>query len=128
MRGTLPALSTLQEHPNLRLIYVPLREAIVAGDVKKYDDTLLWAEKRLLARGTYLAVESAREVCLRRLLKKMCGDSTSMSTLKPGTDGSAHKSTAHRPTTSSTYRSSAPASGTAASTSMQTRSSASSPT
>ena len=71
MRGILPSKKLLAPHDNLKLIYAPFRSAMKSGDVRKFDQTLLWAEKRLLERGTYLAVESAREVCLRRLLKKM---------------------------------------------------------
>lgn len=72
MRGILPSSELLNYSSRLRQIYEPLTEAIRTGDVRRYDQLLLWAEKRLLERGTYLAVENARVVCLRTLLKKMC--------------------------------------------------------
>lgn len=69
-KGTLPSEALIEPHPNLKLIYTPLIEATKAGDVRRFDETITWAEKRLLDSGTYLAVEAARVVCLRRLLKK----------------------------------------------------------
>lgn len=71
MRGILPSSTLLQPHAQLSLIYTPFVEAIRSGNLRRFDETLVWAEQRLLVKGTYLAVESAREVCLRRLLKKM---------------------------------------------------------
>lgn len=70
-RGILPSTALLEPHSQLSLIYTPFVEAIRSGNLRRFDETLVWAEQRLLLKGTYLAVESAREVCLRRLLKKM---------------------------------------------------------
>lgn len=71
MRGILPSSSLLDYSARLRQIYEPLTEAVKTGDVRRYDQLLLWAEKRLLERGTYLAVENARVICLRTLLRRM---------------------------------------------------------
>ena len=66
----LPAPRLLGAFKRLEVIYAPLVSAIRAGDVRAYDAALLWTERRLLERGTYLAVENAREVCVRTLLKR----------------------------------------------------------
>lgn len=71
MRGILPSNELLDYSARLRQIYQPITEAIKTGDVRRFDQLLLWSEKRLLERGTYLAVENARVVCLRTLLRKM---------------------------------------------------------
>lgn len=71
MRGILPSREVLDCSARLRQIYEPLTQAIKTGDVRRYDQLLVFAEKRLLERGTYLAVENARVVCLRTLLRKM---------------------------------------------------------
>lgn len=72
MRGVLPSALLLSAFHRLKVIYDPFLAAFRVGDVKKYDEALVWAEKRLLESGTYLAVESAREGCLKGLLRRVC--------------------------------------------------------
>ena len=72
MRGVLPSPLLLSAFSRLKVVYDPLVAAFRKGDVKKYDEALAWAEKRLLESGTYLAVESAREGCLKILLRRVC--------------------------------------------------------
>lgn len=69
MRGRLPSSILLSQFPRLRELYGPFLEAIRAGNAQKFDVALAGAEPRLLQQNTWIAVEKAREVCMRGLLK-----------------------------------------------------------
>ncbi|KAG8901299.1 COP9 signalosome (CSN) subunit [Tulasnella sp. 403] len=71
LRGQLPAPALLQLFPRLEELYTPFIKALRSGDVKAYDAALEWAETRLVEMGVYLAVEKAREICLRCLFRKV---------------------------------------------------------
>lgn len=59
-----------ETHPRLGQVYAPFVAAIRAGDIEEYDERLEWAQPRLVGLNTYLAIERAREGCLRVLFKK----------------------------------------------------------
>ncbi len=67
----MPTGGLLDHFPRLKQLYTPFVSAIKAGDVKRYDDALLWAERRLVDEKVYLCVEKAREVCMRSFLRKV---------------------------------------------------------
>jgi len=69
MRGRLPSSLLLSQFPRLEELYTPFLEAIRAGNAQKFDAALTRAEQRLLQQNTWIAVEKAREVCIRGLLK-----------------------------------------------------------
>jgi hypothetical protein len=69
MRGRLPSSILLSRFPRLEELYTPFLEAIRAGNAQKFDAALARAEPRLLQQNTWIAVEKAREVCMRGLLK-----------------------------------------------------------
>lgn len=71
LRGQLPSTSLLHHYPRLRDLYAPFISALRAGDVKAYDAALEYAEVRLVDMGVWLAVERAREICMRCLFKKV---------------------------------------------------------
>ena len=56
--------------PRLAAIYPPFCEAFKTGNIALYDSTLIFNERALMARGTYLAVERGREGAVRALMKK----------------------------------------------------------
>lgn len=70
VRGSFPTARLLAQHPRLRVLYSPFIDAIRNGDIAEYDERLEWAQPRLVGMSTYLAVERAREGCLRVLFKK----------------------------------------------------------
>lgn len=70
IRGSFPSRRLLAEHPRLDELYSPFIQAIRNGDIEEYDERLEWAQPRLVGMSTYLAVERAREGCLRVLFKK----------------------------------------------------------
>jgi COP9 signalosome complex subunit 12 len=72
LRGRLPSKQLLDRFPRLRELYTPFISALRAGDVKAYDAALEWAEVRLVDMGVWLAVEKAREICLRCLFRRVC--------------------------------------------------------
>ena len=71
LAGTLPSSVLLARFPSLAALYSPFITAIRRGDVQAYDAALAtpMLEKALVKNGTYLAIERAREICLRGLLK-----------------------------------------------------------
>lgn len=73
LRGMLFNDSLLRTFPKLSILYGELIKAIKTGNVRSYDSILQTPtmERRLVRIGTYLAVERAREVCLRGLLKRV---------------------------------------------------------
>ncbi|ELU38161.1 COP9 signalosome complex subunit 12 [Rhizoctonia solani AG-1 IA] len=64
-RGILPSNTLFTRFPRLGELYSPFVIAIKNGDLRGYDEALLWAERRLTDMGTYLTVEKAREICVR---------------------------------------------------------------
>ncbi|KAF8685612.1 PCI domain [Rhizoctonia solani] len=70
-RGILPSNTLFTRFPRLGELYSPFVIAIKNGDLRGYDEALLWAERRLTDMGTYLTVEKAREICVRELLRKV---------------------------------------------------------
>ncbi|SCV68343.1 BQ2448_464 [Microbotryum intermedium] len=70
LRGILPTERNLKKAGRLETIYRPFIEAYKSGNVQAYDRHLLYTEKRLMERGTYLVVERAREGVVRNLIKK----------------------------------------------------------
>jgi hypothetical protein len=81
LAGSLPSSSLLARFPSLSALYSPFITAIRRGDVQSYDAALATPtlEKALVKNGTYLAIERAREISLRGLLKLVyrCKDSKS---------------------------------------------------
>ncbi|KAG8689273.1 COP9 signalosome (CSN) subunit [Ceratobasidium sp. 395] len=69
-RGVLPSEVLFAQFPRLGELYSVFVAAIKSGDLRAYDEALVWAERRLTDMGTYLTVENAREICLRELLRK----------------------------------------------------------
>ncbi|KAG9030370.1 COP9 signalosome (CSN) subunit [Tulasnella sp. JGI-2019a] len=70
-RGQFPSPQLLHLYPRLRELYTPFISALRAGDVKAYDAALEWAEVRLVDMGVWLAVEKAREICMRCLFRRV---------------------------------------------------------
>ncbi|KAG8860519.1 COP9 signalosome (CSN) subunit [Tulasnella sp. 330] len=70
-RGQLPSPQLLHHYPRLNQLYTPFILALRAGDVKAYDAALEWAEVRLVDMGVWLAVEKAREICMRCLFRRV---------------------------------------------------------
>ncbi|BEI99636.1 hypothetical protein CcaverHIS631_0406790 [Cutaneotrichosporon cavernicola] len=70
LRGSLPLSTLMARHPRLREAYQPFVDAIRTGNIQAYDDALEWAQPRLVGLGTYLAIERAREGCVRSLFKR----------------------------------------------------------
>ncbi|KAF8607001.1 hypothetical protein BDV93DRAFT_604299 [Ceratobasidium sp. AG-I] len=70
-RGILPSETLFARFPRLGELYSGFVAAIKAGDLRAYDEALVWAEQRLTDMGTYLTVEKAREICVRQLLRKV---------------------------------------------------------
>jgi hypothetical protein len=70
LRGSFPSTPLLDAHPRLRDVYGPFIAAIRHGDIEEYDERLEWAQARLVSMSTYLAIERAREGCLRVLFRK----------------------------------------------------------
>ncbi|CAK9780949.1 hypothetical protein CC85DRAFT_284658 [Cutaneotrichosporon oleaginosum] len=70
LRGSLPSATLMARHPRLREAYQPFVDAIRTGNIQAYDDALEWAQPRLVGLGTYLAIERAREGCVRVLFKR----------------------------------------------------------
>lgn len=71
MRGRLPSQTLLTAFPRLEELYTPFIRAIKQGNVQAFDAALTWAEPRLIQQNVWIAIEKAREVCLRGLYKKM---------------------------------------------------------
>lgn len=67
--------------PRLANLYDSFIFAIRTSDVRSYDRSLALStvERALVQNGTYLAIERAREICLRGLLKRVyrCKDRNS---------------------------------------------------
>lgn len=70
LRGSLPRPALLARFPRLRETYEPFVDAIKTGSVQSYDEALERAQPRLVSMHTYLAVERAREICLRTLFRR----------------------------------------------------------
>jgi len=72
LHGSFPSRALLSLHPRLEELYIPFISAIKSGNIAVYDETLEWAQPRLVGMSVYLVVERAREGCLRMLFKKAC--------------------------------------------------------
>lgn len=73
LRGILPSSQLLNSFPRLASLYSPLLLGAKKGDVRAYDQALAdpVRERSLVKLGTYLALEKAREACLRGLFRKV---------------------------------------------------------
>lgn len=73
LRGIILNDSVLNTFPKLSILYGGFIRAIRNGDVRSYDSILETAsmERGLVQIGTYLAIERAREICLRGLFKRV---------------------------------------------------------
>lgn len=73
LRGSTPSSTLLTPFPSLLTLYSPFLTACAHGDVRAYDTALSsrTAEIRLVRAGTYLAIERAREACLRGLFRRV---------------------------------------------------------
>lgn len=73
LRGIVLNDSFLSTFPKLFALYGGFIKAIKTGDVRSYDSILETPvmERGLVQIGTYLAIERAREICLRGLLKRV---------------------------------------------------------
>ncbi|MCO5555823.1 hypothetical protein L7F22_009368 [Adiantum nelumboides] len=73
LRGIVLKDSFLSTFPKLSTLYSGFIRAIKMGDVRSYDAILETPimERGLVQIGTYLAIERAREICLRGLLKRV---------------------------------------------------------
>lgn len=71
LRGILPSQRLLDNYPALSALYQPLVKAYRIGDLKGYDDALSANRAALIAKGTFLIMERAREGCLRTLFKQV---------------------------------------------------------
>ena len=71
LAGKLPSQALLSRFPSLSALYSPFLSAIRRGNIHAYDTALASPalEKALVKNGTYLAIEKAREISLRGLLK-----------------------------------------------------------
>lgn len=85
LAGSLPSLALFARFPSLSALYSPFVNAIRRGDVQAFDLALATPalEKALVRNGTYLAIERAREISLRGLLKLVyrCKDNNSRITI-----------------------------------------------
>lgn len=72
VRGVFPSPKLLARSARHKTLYEPFVRAVRSGDFAAYERQLEVAQKRLMARGTYLVVERAREGAVRGLLKKAC--------------------------------------------------------
>ncbi|TNY18134.1 COP9 signalosome complex subunit [Rhodotorula diobovata] len=70
VRGVFPSPKLLARSARHETLYEPFVRAVRSGDFAAYERQLEVAQKRLMARGTYLVVERAREGAVRGLLKK----------------------------------------------------------
>lgn len=73
LKGQLPHPNLLSSPLGAKLIpYTPFIAALRSGDVKSFDTALRHppAERWLVKRGTYIAIERARDATLRTLLKR----------------------------------------------------------
>lgn len=86
LMGLLPSATLLNGFPSLSALYRPFVTAIRSGNVRAYDAALCTPllEKALVKNGTYLAIERAREISLRGLLKLVyrCKDGKSRITVQ----------------------------------------------
>ncbi len=73
LHGALPSATLMDQHPRLQALYGPFLRASREGDVRAYDKTLANSvvEKVLITKGVYIAMERAREGCLRTLVRRL---------------------------------------------------------
>jgi hypothetical protein len=71
LRGKFPQPHLLSYFPTLETLYTPIIDAIIRGDVGKFDSSLDANEDQLIQRGTFLTVERARFLCIRNLFKRV---------------------------------------------------------
>ncbi|KAN0060768.1 COP9 signalosome (CSN) subunit [Thecaphora frezii] len=71
--GHLPSPALLNQFPRLSALYSRFIASFAHGDVRTFDQHLSTpvVEKTLVARGVYLALERAREGCLRSLFRRV---------------------------------------------------------
>ncbi|KAI8820809.1 uncharacterized protein EV422DRAFT_567701 [Fimicolochytrium jonesii] len=69
--GILPHPTLLTKYPALNYLYGNFVTAIKRGDIKLFDQSLYDLQRDLIDRGTYLTVERARALAVRKLFKKV---------------------------------------------------------
>jgi hypothetical protein len=71
LRGHLPSQELLDRFPVLGEIYSPFVKAVRTGDLRAFDAALERWEGRLLELNIWLALEKARELCVRGLFRRV---------------------------------------------------------
>ena len=73
MHGCLPGEVIYAEFPKLGALYGRFTTAFQMGDVRSYDRALVHTqiERTLILKGVYIAMERAREGCLRTLFRRV---------------------------------------------------------
>lgn len=71
LKGQLPGAHILRVFPRINELYAPFIKALKSGNIQAYDAALEWAEPRLVDMGVFLAVEKAREVCMRCFFRRV---------------------------------------------------------
>nr|GAT59295.1 predicted protein [Mycena chlorophos] len=71
LRGHLPSKELLKRFPILDDLFSPFISAIRSGHLAAFDDALTTHEARLIDLNLLLALEKARELCMRVLLRRV---------------------------------------------------------
>ncbi|CCM01740.1 uncharacterized protein FIBRA_03806 [Fibroporia radiculosa] len=71
LRGHLPSRDMLDRFPVLDDLFSPFISAMRTGDIRAYDVALETFERRLVDLNLWLALERARELCLRGLFRRV---------------------------------------------------------
>ncbi|CBQ73877.1 related to CSN12-COP9 signalosome (CSN) subunit [Sporisorium reilianum SRZ2] len=72
LKGSLPHPALLDSDVGEKLhVYTPFIAAVRTGDIRTFDTALHTHEATLVKRGTFIAIERARDVALRTLLKRI---------------------------------------------------------
>lgn len=73
LTGAVPAPQLLRAFPKVQALYTPFLLPFQQGDIRAYDSALTnpSLEKSLVRKGTYIAMEKAREACLRTLFRSI---------------------------------------------------------
>jgi len=66
----LPSIELLDRFPLLKDLYYPFISSIKTGNLIAYDEALYRVEKELLELNLWVALEKAREICMRSLFRR----------------------------------------------------------
>lgn len=69
--STYPSRQLLLQHPQLYTLYEPLFTAIHTGNLRLFDSHLSTYSPYFLRRRVFLAIERARQCCLRTLFERV---------------------------------------------------------